>query len=85
VSLLCFLTTFQSNFTSFIVFSALNKEEIASLQGLLEAKERKENEKNNQQLAPWRMRVAQWRRTLGYLRSGARIWRHGAGARKKNL
>ncbi|KAK2394891.1 hypothetical protein QL285_056675 [Trifolium repens] len=67
-----FLTTFQGTFSSFMAVSVLNKEEIASLQRLLEAQERKEKEKNNHQLAPWRRKAAQWRRTLWSLRSGAR-------------
>jgi hypothetical protein len=65
-----FLTTFQGTFSSFMAVSVLNKEEIASLQRLLEAQERKEKEKNNHQLAPWRRKAAQWRRTLWSLRKG---------------
>jgi hypothetical protein len=80
VSLLCFLTTFQDIFSSFMAFSVLNKEEIASLQRLLETQKIKEKEKNHQQLAQWHRKVAPWRKALRSLRSGARIWRHGAGA-----
>jgi hypothetical protein len=101
VSLLCFLTTFQGIFTSFIVFSALNKEEIASLQRLLEAQERKEKEKNNHQLAQWRRKFARgaepsdghamaqvggaWRRTIRLLRYGAGTRRLAPTREKKNL
>jgi hypothetical protein len=54
VSLLCFLTTFQDIFSSFIAFSVLNKEKIASLPRLLEAQEREEKEKNHKEAAQWR-------------------------------
>jgi hypothetical protein len=37
-----FLTTFQGIVISFMLFSALNKEEIESLQRFLEAQEREE-------------------------------------------
>jgi hypothetical protein len=54
VSLLCFLTTFQDIFSSFMAFSVLNKEKIASLPRLLEAQEREEKEKNHKEAAQWR-------------------------------
>jgi hypothetical protein len=82
------------------VFSALNKEEITSLQRLLKHKKEKKNIKftnswrsgaagqslaqTSQMAAPWRRRHGAWRRTLRSLRSGARIRRSGADARKKN-
>ncbi|KAK2429544.1 hypothetical protein QL285_027973 [Trifolium repens] len=44
VSLLCFLTIFQGTFISFMVFSALNEEEITSLQRFLEAQEKRRKE-----------------------------------------
>jgi hypothetical protein len=40
-----FLTTFQGTLSSFIVFSVLNKEEIALLQRLLEARTRKKRKR----------------------------------------
>jgi hypothetical protein len=78
-----FLTTFQGIFSSFMSFSVLNKEKIASLPRLLGAQERKEKEKIHQQHALWRGEAAQWPRTLWSLRSGAKELRYGAGARRK--
>ena len=49
-----FLTTFQDTFISFMTFSVLNKEKIASLPRLLEAQGREEKEKNHKEAAQWR-------------------------------
>jgi hypothetical protein len=67
-----FLTTFQGTFSSFMAFSVLNKEKIASLPRSLEAQEREEKEKKNHKrlrsgaepriAAQWRRVLAPWRR-----------------------
>jgi hypothetical protein len=67
-----------------MLFSASNKEEIVSLQRFLEAQEREEKvKKNHQKLALWRKENGARRRSLRWLRHGARK-RRLAPARGKN-